>query len=502
MNNAKMILNKDYIVGAVDKRIYGSFIEHLGRAVYGGIYEPGHPTADKLGFRKDVSDMIKELQVPIVRYPGGNFVSGYNWEDGVGPVAKRPRRTELAWATIETNEIGTNEFATWAKEVGTEVMMAVNLGTRGVDAARNLIEYCNLTQGTYYSDLRKSHGYSQPHNIKTWCLGNEMDGPWQIGTKTAEEYGRLACETAKAMRMVDPTIELVACGSSGSAMPTFAQWEATVLEHTYEHVDYVSLHTYYGNQEENTANYLAKTMDMDAFIKSVVATCDYVKAKKRSKKKINLSFDEWNVWFHSNEADKKIDRWSIAPAQLEDVYNFEDALLVGSMLITLLKNADRVKMACLAQLVNVIAPIMTENGGSAWKQTIYYPYLHTSVFGRGTVLNTIMKAPKFDTKDFTDVSAIDATAVINDNNDEITVFAVNRHMEDSITLDVELNGFGQFEVVEHIVLEHDDVKAANTKQNPNNVVPNNNGNAIVEDGCIKASLKNLSWNVIRMKKVK
>ncbi|ACL75577.1 alpha-N-arabinofuranosidase [Ruminiclostridium cellulolyticum] len=502
MDNAKMILNKDYVVAPVDKRIYGSFIEHLGRAVYGGIYEPGHPSADKFGFRQDVSEMIRELQVPIVRYPGGNFVSGYNWEDGVGPVDKRPRRTELAWATVETNEIGTNEFVTWAKEVGTEVMMAVNLGTRGVDAARNLIEYCNLTQGTYWSDLRKSHGYSQPHNIKTWCLGNEMDGPWQIGTKTAEEYGRLACETAKVMKMVDPTIELVACGSSGSGMPTFAQWEATVLEHTYEHVDYISLHTYYGNQDNDTANYLAKTMDMDAFIKSVVATCDYVKAKKRSKKKINLSFDEWNVWFHSNEADKKIDRWSIAPPQLEDIYNFEDALLVGGMLITLLKNADRVKMACLAQLVNVIAPIMTENGGSAWKQTIYYPYLHTSVFGRGTVLNTIMKAPKFDTKDFTDVSAIDATAVINDNNDEITVFAVNRHMENNISLDVELNGFGQFEVIEHIVLEHNDVKATNTKENPNNVVPNNNGNATLEDGSIKASLKNLSWNVIRLKKVK
>ena len=502
MDNAKMILNKDYIVGPVDKRIYGSFIEHLGRAVYGGIYEPGHPTADKFGFRQDVSEMIKELQVPIVRYPGGNFVSGYNWEDGVGPVDKRPRRTELAWATIETNEIGTNEFITWAKEVGTEVMMAVNLGTRGADAARNLIEYCNLTQGTYWSDLRKSHGYSQPHNIKTWCLGNEMDGPWQIGTKTAEEYGRLACETAKVMKMVDPTIELVACGSSGSGMPTFAQWEATVLEHTYEHVDYISLHTYYGNLDNDTANFLSMALDMDAFIKSVVATCDYVKAKKRSKKNINLSFDEWNVWFHSNEADKKIDRWSIAPPQLEDIYNFEDALLVGSMLITLLKNADRVKMACLAQLVNVIAPIMTENGGSAWKQTIYYPYLHTSVFGRGTVLNTIMKAPKFDTKDFTDVSAIDATAVINDSNDEITIFAVNRHMENNITLDIELNGFGQFEVVEHIVLEHNDVKATNTKENPNNVVPNNNGNAAMEDGSIKASLKNLSWNVIRLKKVK
>lgn len=502
MSKAKMILNKDYVIGEVDKRIYGSFIEHLGRAVYGGIYEPGHSTADKYGFRQDVAAMIKELQVPIVRYPGGNFVSGYNWEDGVGPVDKRPKRTELAWMTTETNEVGTNEFFTWAKEAGTEVMMAVNLGTRGADAARNLLEYCNHPGGTYWSDLRKAHGYAQPHNIKTWCLGNEMDGPWQICAKTADEYGRLACETAKVMKWVDPTIELVACGSSNSAMPTFAQWEATVLEHTYEHVDYVSLHTYYGNRDNDTANFLARSMDMDAFIKSVISTCDYVKAKKRSKKKINLSFDEWNVWFHSNEADKKVERWSVAPHQLEDEYNFEDALLVGSMLITLLKNADRVKMACLAQLVNVIAPIMTENNGAAWKQTIYYPYLHASVFGRGTVLNPAVKSPLHDTKDFTDVPYIDAAAVIGDDKNEITVFAVNRNMEENITLDIELNGFGQFEVIEHIVLEHSDVKAVNTKSNPNNVVPNTNGNAAIEDGNVKTDLKKLSWNVIRLRKVK
>lgn len=500
MSNAKMILNKDYVVGEVDKRIYGSFIEHLGRAVYGGIYEPGHPTADKYGFRQDVAAMVKELQVPIIRYPGGNFVSGYNWEDGVGPVDKRPRRTELAWTTIETNEVGTNEFFTWAKEIGTEVMMAVNLGTRGADAARNLVEYCNHPNGTYWSDLRKAHGYSQPHNIKTWCLGNEMDGSWQIGSKTAEEYGRLACETAKVMKWVDPSIELVACGSSGSGMSTFAQWEATVLEQTYDHVDYISLHTYYGNKDNDTLNFLARSMDMDAFIKSVISTCDYVKAKKHSKKKINLSFDEWNVWFHSNEADKKLERWSIAPHQLEDEYNFEDALMVGSMLITLLKNADRVKMACLAQLVNVIAPIMTENNGTAWKQTIYYPYLHTSIYGRGTVLNTIVKSPKYDAKDFTDVPFIDATAVISEDEKEITIFAVNKNMEEGITLDVELNGLGSFTVLEHIVLQHGDVKAVNTKQNPNNVIPQSNGNAVVEDGKVKASLGKLSWNVIRLKK--
>jgi len=501
MNNARMILNKDYIIGEVDKRIYGSFIEHLGRAVYGGIYEPGHPTADKYGFRQDVAELVRELQVPIIRYPGGNFVSGYNWEDGVGPAANRPKRTELAWTTVETNHVGTNEFCTWAKEVGAEVMMAVNLGTRGADAARNLVEYCNHPRGTYWSDLRKSHGYSQPHNIKTWCLGNEMDGSWQIGSKTAEEYGRLACETAKVMKWVDPSIELVACGSSGSGMPTFPQWEATVLEHTYEHVDYISLHTYYGNRDNDTANFLARSMDMEAFIKSVISTCDYVKAKKRSKKNINLSFDEWNVWFHSNDADKKLERWSVAPHQLEDEYNFEDALMVGSMLITLLKNADRVKLACLAQLVNVIAPIMTENNGAAWKQTIYYPFMHTSVFARGTVLNATVKAPLHDTKEFTDVPYIDAAAVISQDEKELTILAVNKNLEESINLEIELNGLGNFRVLEHIVMDHPDLKAVNTRQNPSNVVPAPGGNAAMEDGKVKAGLNRQSWNVIRLEKL-
>lgn len=241
---AKMTIDKAYLLAEADPRLYSSFIEHLGRAVYGGIYEPGHPQADERGFRQDVAGLITEIGVPMIRYPGGNFVSGYNWEDGVGPAASRPRRLDLAWRTVETNEVGTNEFIRWAKELNAEVMMAVNLGTRGVDAARNLLEYCNHPSGSYYSDLRISHGYQQPHGIKTWCLGNEMDGPWQIGQKTAEEYGRLAAETAKAMRLVDPSIELVACGSSFRSMPTYAQWEAAVLDHTYEQVDYLSLHTY------------------------------------------------------------------------------------------------------------------------------------------------------------------------------------------------------------------------------------------------------------------
>ncbi|WP_275980290.1 alpha-N-arabinofuranosidase [Halalkalibacter alkaliphilus] len=496
---ATMTLDKEFKIGEIDDRIYGSFIEHLGRAVYGGIYEPDHPEADEQGFRQDVIELVKQLKVPLVRYPGGNFVSGYNWEDGVGPVAERPRRLDLAWRTTETNEIGTNEFMDWAKKVNAEVNMAVNLGTRGIDAARNLVEYCNHTSGSYWSDLRIKHGYKEPHKIKTWCLGNEMDGPWQIGHRTADEYGRIAAETAKAMKWVDPSIELVACGSSNRLMPTFAEWEATVLEHTYDHVEFISLHTYYGNRDEDLANYLAQSLDMDQFIYSVISIADYIKAKKRSKKTINLSFDEWNVWFHSNEADKKIEPWSVAPPQLEDIYTFEDALLVGSMLISLLKRADRVKIACLAQLVNVIAPIMTENGGQAWTQTIFYPYMHASVFGRGVALHALVSSPKYDSKDFTDVPYLDTVSVYNEESETVTIFAVNKHQTDVLSLDADVRSFEGYRVVEHIILEHDEVKATN-QHNRTNVVPHNNGDAKVDGGKLEANLPKLSWNVIRLAK--
>ena len=272
MNTATIKIDKDFHIAEIDPRLYGSFVEHLGRCVYTGIYEPSHPQADEQGFRNDVLDLVRELKVPIIRYPGGNFVSGYNWEDGVGPREQRPRRLELAWRMIETNEVGIDEFVAWTKKAGAEVMQAVNLGSRGVDAARDLVEYCNHPGGTYWSDQRIRNGSREPYRIKTWCLGNEMDGAWQIGHKTAEEYGRLACEAAKVIKLVDPGIELVACGSSYIAMPTFPQWEATVLEHTYEHVEYISLHTYYRLKENDVANFLAQSLNMDQYIKTVAAT--------------------------------------------------------------------------------------------------------------------------------------------------------------------------------------------------------------------------------------
>ncbi|WP_169793984.1 arabinosylfuranosidase ArfA [Alicyclobacillus acidiphilus] len=494
-----MTIDPQYQLADVDSRLFGSFIEHLGRAVYGGIYDPGHPSADELGFRRDVLALVRDLQVPIVRYPGGNFVSGYRWEDGVGPIESRPAQLDLAWRSLEPNRIGLNEFVEWSKRAGAEVMMAVNLGTRGIEEAKQMVEYCNHPGGSYWSDLRRSHGHVDAHRIKVWCLGNEMDGPWQIGHKTADEYGRTAVEAAKLMKWVDPTIELVACGSSNSQMPTFPEWERIVLEHTYDHVEYISMHSYYGNRHNDLPSYLAQSLDMDHFIRSVIAACDYVKAKKRSRKTMSISFDEWNVWFHSNDADKQVEPWQVGPPLLEDVYTFEDALVVGCLLITLLRHADRVKIACLAQLVNVIAPIMTENGGASWKQTIYYPFLHASRYGRGTVMHTALQSPKYDCKEFTDVPYVESVAVWNQEAGELTIFAVNRDQHEHALFECNVRGFAGASVIEHTVLAHPDLKVVNTKEHPEEVAPTQLQGAAVDAGVLSVQLPKLSWNVIRLR---
>lgn len=502
MKKASMVLDRAYAIGEIDPRIYGSFIEHLGRAVYGGIYEPGHPTADKNGFRRDVIDLVKKLNIPVTRYPGGNFVSGFDWEDSIGPRDQRRHRLDLAWFTTETNEVGLHEFMDWCREAGTAPMYAVNLGTRGPDAARNIVEYCNHPSGSYYSDLRIKNGAKEPFGIKLWCLGNEMDGPWQIGGKTALEYGRVANEAAKVMKWVDPSIELVACGSSSIEMPTFGDWELTILNECYENVDYVSLHRYYGNPTNDTRGFLARSMDLDDFIKTVVSICDAVGGKKHSKKKLGLSFDEWNVWYHSKEQDKeawKQGKWNRALPLLEDIYNFEDALLVGSMLITFLRNADRVKIACMAQLVNVIAPIMTRNGGGAWAQTIYWPLLHASQYGRGTALRAVVDTPVYDCKDYEAVPELDATATLGEDG-SVTIFAVNRSLEEGMELTVDLRDFSGLSTVSHEVLVHEDVKAINTEENPNNVSPRAIPGGKLEGGRLVIEIPRLSWNVIRVTK--
>lgn len=503
MKKATMTVDRLARIAKVDDRIYGSFIEHLGRAVYNGIYEPGHGQADEEGFRQDVIRLVRDLHVPIIRYPGGNFVSGFNWEDSVGPREERPVRLDLAWFTTETNEIGLQEFSSWLKKVNAELMMAVNLGTRGADAARNLVEYCNHEKGSYWSDLRIRHGHKEPYRVKTWCLGNEMDGPWQMGHKTAYEYGRLASETAKMMKWVDPEIELVACGSSKRIMPTFADWEATVLTETYEQVDYLSLHNYWENADNDTASFLAGGMLMDDFIQSVVAICDYVKAKKRSSRRIMLSFDEWNVWYHTKKSDLEIEHWGKAPSRLEDIYNYEDALVVGGLLISLLKHADRVKIACLAQLVNVIAPVMTVPGGTAWKQTIYYPFFYTSVYGRGEALCVNMECPAYDTARYTDVPMLDAVAVKDASAETCTLFVLNRNIQEDVEAECDLRSVCAEECLQYVSLEGYDFKLTNGPDMPDRVHPVEKSaqerKTVIMDGRMHTVFPKASWHMIRFR---
>ena len=512
MRKASVVLRHNAVIGDTDPRLFGAFVEHLGRCVYGGIYEPGHKTADKQGFRRDVLELVRELGATIMRYPGGNFVSGYNWEDGVGPVKDRPRRLDLAWMSTEPNTFGTNEFIDWCRLAEIEPMLAVNLGTRGGDAARNLLEYCNHPGGTALSDLRRQHGWKEPHGVKFWCLGNEMDGPWQMENKTALEYGRIATEAAKLMKWIDPGIELAACGSSGRNMPTFGSWEDTVLQHTFEHIEYISLHTYINNYAQDTPAMLASPDLMDSFIDEVVAIADSVAARKHSKKRIMLSFDEWNVWYRTrrNKVERVKPGWPVAPEILEEIYTMEDALAFGGACISLLNHADRVKCACLAQLVNVIAPIMTETGGPAWRQTIFHPFAQMSRFGRGRVLKAEVDSPTYAASYFDPRGAIDLyfalpkvpylklAAVEDPATGGVTLFALNRHLEEALPLDVALAGYGTPVLIEALQLRHGNLKATNTKEQPDRVSPRPLRDVTLGADRIKASLAPASWNMIRL----
>jgi alpha-N-arabinofuranosidase len=496
MLTGKIIVDRDFVIAPLDRRLFGTFVEHMGRCVYGGIYEPGHPSADANGFRQDVLALAKELGATIVRYPGGNFLSGYNWEDGVGPKEKRPKRLDLAWGSTETNQFGTNEFITWCKAADVEPMFAVNLGTRGPDEARHFIEYCNHPGGTQYSDMRRAHGFAKPHGIKFWCLGNEMDGPWQICQKTAIEYGRVAQETAKLMRWVDPGIQLTACGSSNRSMATYGHWEQAVLEHCFDHVDFISLHQYFRNDSNDIKRYFGVIKNLDSFIKEVAAIADAVAAKRRSPKRIMLSLDEWNVWYKAHTpSDLRKPGWPEAPPLIEEVYNFEDALIVAGVLITLINNADRVKAACLAQLVNVIGAIMTESGGPAWRQTIFHPFSQASQFGHGNVLRTQVHTDGCATDEHPRLDYLLASVLYDEKSGRASVFALNCCTDQDMSLVVELRGLGNRKLVFASELQHEDLKAANTKSAPDTVKPRPHRECSFRETQLQAKLRPLSWNV-------
>jgi alpha-N-arabinofuranosidase len=390
----------------------------------------------------------------------------------VGPKQDRPRVLDKAWNSMNTNQFGTNEYMAWCKAVGTVPLMGLNLGTGTPEQAAALVEYCNIDKGTKWSDLRRKHGYAEPYKVRNWCLGNEMDGPWQIGHMTATEYGMRAQDAARQMQYVDHSVKLIACGSSGPFMPTYLEWDREVLEQCYDYVDGLSLHRYLGNNEEtgsNSSKFVAMNLTMDKQIAETLAVCDLVRGHKRSPKKLWLSFDEWNVWYRARSGDAVDGHRQEAPHLLEEIYNLEDALLVGGMLITLLRNADRVKVACLAQLVNVIGPIMT-NANGLFRQTIYYPYSWALQYAHGKALNVVVEAPTYEVEKMDPVSYIDAIATVADDG-KTSLFILNRDLSKAREIEVVWEDKPGTRVLVSQVLTGDDLKAANGFEAPDRVKP-------------------------------
>lgn len=501
MYKAKLIVNKDFQKAEISPLIYGSFVEHMGRVVYNGIYEKEHEQADSEGFRKDVIEKVREMGVTCVRYPGGNFVSCYDWKDGVGEKEKRPKRRELAWKSIETNEVGTDEFISWTQKADVIPIFAVNLGTRGVENAVSLLEYCNLPAGTVFSDWRKDNGHEAPYQIPIWCLGNEMDGIWQIGHKTPDDYGKLAAQTAHAMKSLDDSIKTVVCGSSSTSVNTYTDWERIVLEYTYEFADYISLHQYYGGQEEGTEEFLAQSVEMEEYIKTVIGICDMVKSKKRSNRTIHICFDEWGVWEIPGDAvaDAVASRdWEVAPAFSEQIYTMEDALLFAGMLMAMVKNCKRVKIACQSLLTNISAAIMTKTGGEVWAQPIFYPFSFMSKYGRGILLESVLKCPQYQSKKSNVIPYLDQVAVYNPGQEEVVFFIVNRRSEES-ELTIEMQGFEITDrTVEQVMLYHDDLKA-NNRDHHENVVPSTVQFKTENVNSVECRIHPYSWNMLRVK---
>jgi len=481
---ARAILNQARYRSDLDRRILGSFLEHLGRAIYTGVYEPGSKLADENGFRKDVIAEVSGLGVPIVRYPGGNFVSGYNWLDGVGPKAQRPTVLERAWDSLEPNQFGTNEFIEWCKLVNTEPLIGFNFGTGSTEMAVALVEYCNVEKGTKWSDLRRAHGYAQPHGVKYWCLGNEMDGPWQMGHMTSRAYGQKARDCARQIRIVDPATKLIACGSSNTFIDTYLVWDREVLEECYDQVDGISLHSYYGNTSiltgNDSARYLAMNLDMERQIHEVSAVCDYVQGLLKSPKRLWLSFDEWNVWYRARGGLFQDGQKTFAPHLLEEVYNLEDALLVGGFLNTLLRQSDRVRVACLAQLLNVIAPLVT-NADKVLRQSIYYPFAWALKYAHGRVLDLqIESAETYPIKaaglraDFArndDIPFLDVVATMDPQNGQVSLFMLNRDLTAERELMVDWRDPAPVKVLACETLTGPDLKAFNTFDDPLHVAP-------------------------------
>lgn len=464
MQLAKLSLHPEMIVGEVDDRLFGGFIEHLGRCIYGGVYQPDHPFADSEGLRSDLFAALAELEVSVVRYPGGNFVSGYHWENGVGPKDSRSTVRELAWKSLEPNLFGTDEFVGLCSKLNWMPMLAVNLGTGTPEEACNWVEYCNGAEGTRFADMRVANGHREPHSVPIWCLGNEMDGPWQLGHVPAEVYAQNARQAAKMMKDCDPSVQTVACGSSAMGMSTFLEWDRVVLEILGDLADYISLHRYVGNGADDSLGYLAMSQEIDAQIEAVDACARYVAAKRRSRSRVLLCFDEWNVWYRARGGVGGPP--TVAPPLLEERYNFEDALVAAMFLMSFIRHADVVKIANLAQLVNVIAPIVTQEQ-SVLKQTIFHAFKMISTRKGGNALRCALTCDSYETASGGRVQLLDAAAMLED--DLLKVFLINRDLDNDVSVEIDMHNRRIATLRSAEILHHKDLKAENSSDQPTNV---------------------------------
>jgi alpha-N-arabinofuranosidase len=494
-SKADIYIDSKRKISEISALLFSGFAEHMGRCIYEGIYEPNSPHADENGLRKDVMAALRELNFRAIRYPGGNFLSGYFWQDGIGPKDQRPIRRDLAWQSIESNQFGTDEFMQFCEEIGTEPMLGVNMGTGTIQDAANLVEYCNAPLGTAYADLRASHGHLDPYGVKYWCIGNEMDGPWQIGHLDAVEYGKKALEAAKMMRWQDSSIETVICGSSSSQMPTYPDWDRSVLEIVWEHANYHSLHYYASNQADDTGSYLALSVEFEDFVDTLAGILRYVKAKRRSKHDVYLSWDEWNVWYKAKGGDHTKGNWTEAPHLIEEVYNLEDALVVAQWLNVFLRKSDVLKIACLAQIVNVIAPILTKPD-ALLKQSIYYPFMLFSQLASGQALDLAVKAPLYETKQFGAVPLLDVSASQDDMAQKQAIFIVNRSQNESVPVELHWQDLRPSSINNVYQIAGTDPKAANSFDNPYMISTVSIAAPTIKDGIALLLLAPLSFTVL------
>ena len=485
---ARIKIDVDRTIGQVDPLLFGNFAEHLGRMIYGGIYEEGSALSDADGFRKDVTQAVRDLGVSILRWPGGNFASGYNWKDGIGPKAQRPARLELAWADVETNRFGTDEFLRYAERVGAEPYICLNLGLGTIDDARHWVEYTNGDKATYWADQRRKNGRDKPWNVKYWALGNEIDGPWQLGHKNAEEYSKFALETAKAMRGVDGSIRLVASGSSNYGADWMA-WNRTVLQMLRGQIDYIAIHTYINNRDNDFERYLGGWQQtIDRYIETTAAQIAEVRSGGSGARPIYLAYDEWNVWYRTGNREK-----------LEEIYNFEDALAIGMFFNSFFRHADVVKMANLAQMVNVIAPIMTNRQG-LFLQTTYFPIVEYGKQRGNTALDVWVSAPTYRIPDRPQpVKYLDVSATFDPKTRHVFLNVLNRSKDKDIatTIDNQEGTLGSEVAVWE--LNNADLKATHTFGDDRKVRPVTRKAAVhVRDGAFTYTFPAHSLTILEM----